>query len=85
MKFKNVLQKILLAVINCKNDAVTSAQPYPSVPICGSPRFFARDDTLLGSAVSMRPYSSQCSLSSARAAVVQVEFEIKFWKPGRSI
>ena len=33
----------------------------------GSPRFLARWLTLLGSACSIRPYSSQCSLSSAHA------------------
>lgn len=34
---------------------------------CGSPLFLALDETLLGSACSIRPYSSQCSLSSAQA------------------
>ena len=34
---------------------------------CGRPRFLARWLTLVGSALSMRPYSSQCSLSSAQA------------------
>jgi hypothetical protein len=34
---------------------------------CGRPRFLARMLTLVGSAPSMRPYSSQCSLSSAHA------------------
>lgn len=34
---------------------------------CGRPLFLALEDTLLGSACSIRPYSSQCSLSSAQA------------------
>jgi len=34
-------------------------------PTCGNPRFLARMLTLDGSACSIRPYSSQCSLSSA--------------------
>jgi len=36
-----------------------------SILTCGSPRFFARMLTFDGSACSIRPYSSQCSLSSA--------------------
>lgn len=41
--------------------------PASNVSICGKPRFLARWLTLLGSACSIRPYSSQCSLSSAHA------------------
>lgn len=36
-------------------------------PTCGRPLFLARALTLEGLAFSMRPYSSQCSLSSAQA------------------
>lgn len=34
---------------------------------CGSPLFLALEETLFGSACSILPYSSQCSLSSAQA------------------
>eukprot|EP00304_Pavlova_gyrans_P014706 CAMPEP_0206065692 /NCGR_PEP_ID=MMETSP1466-20131121/59357_1 /ASSEMBLY_ACC=CAM_ASM_001126 /TAXON_ID=44452 /ORGANISM="Pavlova gyrans, Strain CCMP608" /LENGTH=73 /DNA_ID=CAMNT_0053441067 /DNA_START=750 /DNA_END=971 /DNA_ORIENTATION=- len=41
--------------------------PAPCVASWGSPRFLARALTFSGSAESIRPYSSQCSLSSAHA------------------
>ena len=41
--------------------------PARAAALVRGPRFFARLETLEGSALSMRPYSSQCSLSSAQA------------------
>ena len=37
------------------------------MPICGKPLFFARCETLLGSAFNIRPFSSHRSLSSIHA------------------
>ena len=51
---------------------------------CGKPLFFALALTLAGSACNMRPYSSQCSLSSAHAypATKQCDLQLQFIMPG---
>ena len=55
----------------CTGGHGASGQSYVQVLLSsvtwGRPRFLARWLTLVGSALSMRPYSSQCSLSSAQA------------------